>query len=80
LVAVGQTISAAILEAARESATAIAAGGGGEAGISQLKGLVVARYLGNSSQTARRVMLDAWSHLRPVMLGREAVVPRVWNT
>jgi urease accessory protein len=41
---------------------------------------VVARYLGNSSQTARRVMLDAWSHLRPVMLGREAVVPRVWNT
>lgn len=79
LVAVGQTVPAAILGVARESATAIAAGGG-EAGISQLKGLVVARYLGNSSQTARRVMLDVWSHLRPVMLGREAVVPRVWNT
>jgi urease accessory protein len=79
LVAVGQTFSAAILGAARESATTIAAGEG-EAGISQLKGLVVARYLGNSSQTARRVMLDVWSHLRPLMLGREAVVPRVWNT
>lgn len=79
LIAVGQTVSTAVLEAARESAALITAGGG-EAGISQLKGLVVARYLGNSSQTARRVMLDVWGHLRPAMLGRKAVVLRVWNT
>lgn len=79
LIAVGQTVSATVLEAAREGAAEIAAGGG-QAGISQLKGLVVARYLGNSSETARWVMLDVWRHLRPAMLGREAVVPRVWNT
>lgn len=79
LIAVGQTVSTTVLETARESAAGIMAGGG-QAGISQLKGLVVARYLGNSSEMARRVMLDVWSHLRPAMLGREAVVPRVWNT
>ncbi|HEX8874741.1 MAG TPA: urease accessory protein UreD [Nitrosospira sp.] len=79
LIASGQTVSAAVLEAAREGASAIAASGG-QAGVSQLKGLVIARYLGNSSETARRVMLNAWSHLRPAMLGREAMVPRVWNT
>jgi urease accessory protein len=79
LIAVGQTVSTTVLETARVSAAGIMAGGG-QAGISQLKGLVVARYLGNSSEMARRVMLDVWSHLRPAMLGREAVVPRVWNT
>ncbi|SEK59153.1 urease accessory protein UreD [Nitrosovibrio tenuis] len=79
LIAAGPTVSAAVLEAAREGAAGIAVDGG-EARISQLKGLVVARYLGNSSQTARRVMLDVWSHLRPEMLGRKAVVPRIWNT
>jgi urease accessory protein len=67
------------LEAARESAAAITAGRG-QAGISQLKGLVLARYLGNSSEVARWLMLDVWKHLRPAMLGREAMVPRVWNT
>ena len=79
LIAVGQTVPATVLEAARESAAAITAGRG-QAGISQLKGLVLARYLGNSSEVARWLMLDVWKHLRPAMLGREAMVPRVWNT
>jgi urease accessory protein len=38
------------------------------------------RYLGNSSETAKRLMTLAWQCLRPELLGRAAVVPRIWNT
>lgn len=79
LIAAGQSVSPDAIDAAREGAAGIVARGD-KAGISQLKGLVVARYLGNSSEKARQVMLDVWRHLRPAMLGRAAVVPRSWNT
>ncbi|MBC7574548.1 MAG: urease accessory protein UreD, partial [Herminiimonas sp.] len=49
-------------------------------GVTQLKSVLVVRYLGDSSQTARQVMLAAWRHLRPELLAREAIVPRIWNT
>jgi urease accessory protein len=38
------------------------------------------RYLGNSSETAKQLMTRAWKLLRPQLIGREAVVPRIWNT
>lgn len=79
LLAVGKTVPAAILDAAREGACAIA-NGTGHLGVSQLKPLIVARYLGHSSETARRIMLHVWGVLRPAMLGRQAMVPRLWNT
>ncbi len=49
-------------------------------GATQMKSVLVVRYLGDSSEKARQVMTAIWQHLRPAMLGREAVVPRIWNT
>ncbi len=79
LIAVGKAVPAAVLDVARAGAGAIA-NGAGHLGVSQLKPLVVARYLGDSSETARRIMLHIWGVLRPEMLGRQAMVPRLWNT
>lgn len=79
LIAVGKAVPATVVAAAREEAGDIAKGAG-HLGISQLKPLITARYLGNSSETARQVMLHIWGLLRPAMLDREAMVPRMWNT
>jgi urease accessory protein len=79
LIAVGKAVPGALLHEAREGASAIA-NGAGCFGISQSKQIVVARYLGDSSETARRLMLHAWGLLRPAMLGRQLAVPRLWNT
>jgi urease accessory protein len=68
-----------LLNEVRQQANGIS-GAHGHFGISQLASLSVARYLGNSSETARRIMLNTWGLLRPVMLGRPATVPRMWNT
>ncbi|MGI4847989.1 MAG: urease accessory protein UreD [Janthinobacterium lividum] len=48
--------------------------------LTQMKTVLVARYLGDSSETARQIMTRTWQLLRPAMLGRDAVVPRIWNT
>ncbi len=79
LIAVGKAVPGALLHEAREGAGAIA-NGAGCFGVSQSKQIVVARYLGNSSETARRLMLHVWELLRPAMLGRQLAVPRLWNT
>jgi urease accessory protein len=52
----------------------------GEAAVSRLPGLVVARYLGDSSEAAKRYFAKLWTILRPALLQREAVAPRIWNT
>ncbi|MCC6921627.1 MAG: urease accessory protein UreD [Nitrosomonas sp.] len=52
----------------------------GMLGVSQVKSVIVARYLGNSSEVAREVMLKLWGILRPALLGRIAEVPRMWKT
>lgn len=79
LIAVGKGVPATVIEAAREGAGDISKGIG-HLGISQMKSVITARYLGNSSETARRIMLHVWGLLRPGMLGRAAMVPRMWNT
>ncbi|MDQ3187097.1 MAG: urease accessory protein UreD [Pseudomonadota bacterium] len=79
LIAVGKAAPAEVLNAVREGAGALA-DGAGHFGVSQLKPVVIARYLGHSSETARRIMLHVWGLLRPAMLGRQPVVPRLWNT
>lgn len=50
------------------------------AGASGLPNLLVAHYLGNSSEDARRWLKGLWEIVRPVELGRQAVPPRIWNT
>jgi urease accessory protein len=79
LIAAGKAVPDALLHEAREGASAIT-NGAGCFGISQSKQIVVARYLGDSSETARRLMLHAWGLLRTAMLGRQLAVPRLWNT
>jgi len=50
------------------------------AGITRLPRLLVARYLGHSSEAARHWLTALWQQLRPTFAGREAQTPRIWNT
>lgn len=49
-------------------------------GVTHTKGVLVARHLGDDSETARRLMLAVWRRLRPQLLDRAAVTPRSWQT
>jgi len=75
LIGVGPVLPAAVLAAIR----ALDAGNG-MFGATQMKSVLVARYLGDSSEHARQLMTQAWRLVRPLLGGREAVVPRIWNT
>ena len=57
-----------------------AAEAGARLGITALPGLLVARYLGHSSEAARHWFVALWRHLRPALLGVPAQTPRIWNT
>jgi urease accessory protein len=48
--------------------------------LTQLPGLLVARCLAGEALLARGWLIDLWKLLRPALLGREAVPPRIWNT
>ncbi|QYG07042.1 urease accessory protein UreD [Janthinobacterium sp. PAMC25594] len=76
LIAVGTPVSPSVLAAVR----GIAVPAGAAFGATHMKALVVVRLLCGDSEAARRIMLAAWLLLRPAMLGRDAVVPRIWNT
>lgn len=52
----------------------------GRSGATRLPQMVVVRHLGRSSEAARAVMVAAWRRLRPVLMQREAVIPRLWHT
>jgi urease accessory protein len=82
----GQPVSGTLLVAApaipqdllarcREEAPT--AGGGA---VTLLPGLLVARYLGPACEPGRAWMVALWRHLRPALIGRPAMVPRIWNT
>ena len=48
--------------------------------LTQLPGLLVARCLASEALLARGWLIDVWNLLRPALLGREAMPPRIWNT
>jgi urease accessory protein len=48
--------------------------------ITQLPGVLVARYLGASSEQAKRLFVQLWAVLRPALFGRAARAPRIWST
>ncbi|MGV8891376.1 MAG: urease accessory protein UreD [Burkholderiaceae bacterium] len=79
LIAAGKPLPAVLLNLIRQEVYALC-GNDSDFGISQLKSVLVARYLGNSSEIARHVMLRVWHHLRPEIMSCAAVVPRIWNT
>jgi urease accessory protein len=43
-------------------------------------GLLIARYLGHSTEEAFNQFKSLWSLLRPAMTARDAVEPRIWRT
>lgn len=49
-------------------------------GITILPDLLVARYLGHSSEAARSWFTQLWRTIRPALAGRNAQPPRIWNT
>lgn len=48
--------------------------------VTALDRALVCRYIGPWAETARAHLLEAWSVLRPLVLGRAVSVPRIWNT
>ena len=52
----------------------------GEAAVTRLPGVLVARYLGDSSEAAKHFFRRLWAALRPALLGRDATEPRIWRT
>jgi len=64
-----------ILDELREQKPAIGAGA-----VTRLPGILLARYLGGSSEAARHYFIALWRILRPALLGREAIEPRIWQT
>lgn len=78
LIAVGKTCSGGFLSQLREETAALA--WDGRSGATQMKQILVLRYLGDSSQVARQWLMHAWQRIRPELLAREAIVPRIWNT
>ncbi len=79
LIGVGGPVDSATLASVRETCTTLSEGSG-VVGATQMKSVLLVRYLGHSSELARRVMLAAWQQLRPPLLGRKATELRIWNT
>jgi urease accessory protein len=52
----------------------------GAGAVTLLPGVLVARYLGSSSESAKRYFTQLWRLLRPVVGGIEAREPRIWST
>lgn len=52
----------------------------GRCAVTLLPGILLARYLGDSSEAARRYFIALWRILRPAVAGREAIEPRIWQT
>ncbi|CAI8918920.1 urease accessory protein UreD [Pseudomonas chlororaphis] len=48
--------------------------------LTQLPGLLVARCLASEALLARAWLIDLWRLLRPALLDREALPPRIWST
>lgn len=77
LLAAGLAIDSSLLAACREIPLAEA---DAQAGLTVLPQMLVARYLGHSSEAARHWLSQIWQVLRPAFAGREAQMPRIWNT
>ncbi len=77
LLAAAPALSPELLAACREVRASEA---GARQAVTLLPDLLVARYLGHSSEAARHWCAGLWQRLRPALAGREALPPRIWNT
>ena len=83
----GAPVSALMIAAGRTAAPELVAkcrelklDGGARHGITAMPEILVARYLGHSSEQAKCYFVDLWRLLRPFFGGRDAVTPRIWTT
>jgi urease accessory protein len=74
-VAAGADIGTELLAACRAAGTG---GGDSRRGVTSTPKILLARYLGHSSQDAFRWFTSVWSVLRPALLSRAAIAPRLW--
>ena len=75
------TLFAAGPEAPRslvDACRALPFGQRGQGALTQLPGVLLARYLGPSTEEAFAWFTALWTLLRPLYVGREAVRPRIW--
>ena len=76
MVAAGRCIPPELLAQCREVTVAKPA----RSGISVMERILVARYIGHSSEQAKDYFIALWQRLRPLLCGRSALRPRIWNT
>jgi urease accessory protein len=76
----GTLLAAGEIDDAAFSACRIEQASSGEAAVTRLPGLLACRYLGDSSEAAKHYFTKLWRILRPALLQREAVAPRIWST
>jgi urease accessory protein len=50
------------------------------AAVSLVDGVLVLRALAPQAEAVRNLFISAWQRLRPRIIGREAVLPRIWST
>ena len=70
-------VEAALVERVRE---AIGESERGLCSVTSLSDLLVVRALGPNVEGVRTQLIRAWQVLRPIIVGREAVAPRIWAT
>lgn len=78
LVCATADVSRELVQTVRESCAAVQRDGVFAA--TQLQDVLLCRYLGHHAQYARACLQRAWEIVRPVVLGKAAQVPRIWNT
>ena len=52
----------------------------GRAAVTQTPGVLIVRYLGDSSEAAREYFRRIWRHVRPALAATPAKIARIWNT
>jgi len=48
--------------------------------ITDINGLLVIRYLGSHAQQCKQLFITLWQVLRPLLLDKTAIQPRIWHT
>ena len=83
----GCTVSATLIAAGKDidkdllaQCRSVAPEAGERSGITVLPRVLLARYLGHSSEAAMHYFIALWTLLRPALAGRSAVPPRIWAT
>ncbi len=52
----------------------------GTAAATEVDGVLACRVIGDDMLAVRNLLVDLWRALRPPLLGRDAVAPRIWAT